>query len=302
MGKYRVERDSMGEVRVPADAYYGAQTRRAVENFPVSGERMPLSVVHAVALVKQQAAHVNAALGQLPPGLAAAIAQAAGEAAGGSLDEHFVVDVFQTGSGTSTNMNVNEVVAGRANEILGRPRGGTAPVHPNDHVNRGQSSNEVIPSAIRIAARREVARRLLPALAGLEQLLRAKAADFADVLKIGRTHLMDAVPVTLGQEFHAYATQVGEAAGRIQASCTDLEALPLGGTAVGTGLNAHPEFGARTVAAVADATGCCATACASSCGPTSSCTPRRPSSTASGAPSAPSTSTSARCSTTSRST
>jgi fumarate hydratase class II len=255
MADFRIEKDSMGEVQVPADAYYGAQTRRAVENFPVSGERMPLAVVHAVALVKQQAARANAALGQLPAPLAAAIEQAAGEAAAGRLDEHFVVDVFQTGSGTSTNMNVNEVVAGRANEILGGPRGGSAPVHPNDHVNRGQSSNDVIPSAIRIAARREVARRLLPALAQLHQRLRAKAADLADVLKIGRTHLMDAVPVTLGQELHAYATQVDDAAGRVQATCAGLEALPLGGTAVGTGLNAHPDFGARTIAAIADATG-----------------------------------------------
>jgi fumarate hydratase, class II len=255
MPGFRVEKDSMGEVRVPVDAYYGAQTRRAMENFQISGERMPLSVVHAVALVKQQAARVNAALGQLPEALAAAIEQAAGEAAAGSLDEHFVVDVFQTGSGTSTNMNVNEVVAGRANEILGQPRGGVSPVHPHDHVNRGQSSNDVIPSAIRIAARRELTQRLLPALALLEQRLRAKATDFVDVLKIGRTHLMDAVPVTLGQEFRAYATQVGEAAVRIQASCTELEALPLGGTAVGTGLNAHPDLGARTIAAIARATG-----------------------------------------------
>jgi fumarate hydratase, class II len=255
MTTWRTEKDSMGEVQVPADAYYGAQTRRAVENFPVSGEPMPLAVVHAVALVKEHAARANAALGQLPEALAAAIGQAAEEAAAGRFDDQFVVDVFQTGSGTSTNMNVNEVVAGRANEILGRPRGGAAPVHPNDHVNRGQSSNDVIPSAIRIAARRELADTLVPAMAHLGQRLRAKAAEFADVLKIGRTHLQDAVPVTLGQELHAYASQVEAAAARVQASCAELEELPLGGTAVGTGLNAHPELGPRVIAAIAQATG-----------------------------------------------
>jgi fumarate hydratase class II len=255
MGDVRIERDSLGTVEVPADAYYGAQTQRARENFPVSGEPMPLPVIHAAALVKRHAAQVNAALGLLPGDLAAAIDQAAAEALAGSLDAHFVVDVFQTGSGTSSNMNVNEVLANRANELLGHPRGGNTPVHPNDHVNRGQSSNDVIPSAIRIAVRLELERRLLPAVTSLEEHLAAKAAELADVLKIGRTHLMDAVPVTLGSELRAYATQVRDAAARVRAVFADLESLPLGGTAVGTGLNAHPELGPRTIAAVAAATG-----------------------------------------------
>jgi fumarate hydratase class II len=255
MDKFRVEKDSMGEVRVPAGAYYGAQSRRAVENFPVSGRPMPLPVVHAVALVKGFAAEVNAGLGLLPPPLAEAISRAARETVEGRFDDQFVVDVFQTGSGTSTNMNVNEVLANRANELLGKPLGEYEPVHPNDHVNRCQSSNDVIPSAIRIAARRELSGRLLPALEGLRDALAAKAAEFSDVLKIGRTHLQDAVPVTLGQEFSGYASQVDHGIRRIAATFHDLEELPLGGTAVGTGLNAHPEFGARTIDAIARGTG-----------------------------------------------
>src|SRR5512139_2256390 len=255
MDKYRVEKDSMGEVRVPAGAYYGAQSRRAVENFPVSGQPMPLPVVRAAALVKGLAAEVNAGLGLLPPASAEAISRAAREVLEGSLDDQFVVDVFQTGSGTSTNMNVNEVLANRANELLGRPLGGNEPVHPNDHVNRCQSSNDVIPSAIRIAARRELSDRLLPALEELRDALAGKAAEFSDVLKIGRTHLQDAVPVTLGQEFSGYASQVDHGIRRVRATFADLEELPLGGTAVGTGLNAHPEFAARTIAEIARSTG-----------------------------------------------
>ncbi|RJP20881.1 MAG: class II fumarate hydratase [Deltaproteobacteria bacterium] len=255
MGEYRVERDSMGEVRVPAKAYYGAQTQRAVENFPVSGERMPLAVVYAAVLLKGFAAEVNAGLGLVPPASAEAISRAAREALEGKFDDQFVVDVFQTGSGTSTNMNVNEVLANRANELLGKPLGGNAPVHPNDHVNRCQSSNDVIPSAIRIAARRELSDRLLPALGELRDALSSKAAEFADVLKIGRTHLQDAVPVTLGQEFSGYASQADHGIRRIRATFHDLEELPLGGTAVGTGLNAHPGFASRTIAEAARATG-----------------------------------------------
>lgn len=255
MAEFRTEKDSMGEVRVPADAYYGAQTRRAFENFPVSGVRMPLGVVHAAAMIKGFAAEVNAGLKLLDPTLAEAISRAAREVLEGKFDGEFVVDVFQTGSGTSTNMNVNEVLSNRANELLGRPRGGNSPVHPNDHVNRCQSSNDVIPSAIRIAARRELAERLLPALASLRDALSAKAREFSDVLKIGRTHLQDAVPVTLGQEFSGYAAQIDHGIRRIRAVFPDLEELPLGGTAVGTGLSAHPEFGARTIAGIADATG-----------------------------------------------
>ncbi len=255
MTGYRTERDSMGEVRVPARAYYGAQTQRAFENFPVSGVRMPLPVVRAAAMVKGFAAEVNAGLGLLDPPLAEAISRAAREALEGKFDGDFVVDVFQTGSGTSTNMNVNEVLANRANELLGKPLGGNAPVHPNDHVNRCQSSNDVIPSAIRIAARRELSDALVPALEALRDALAAKAHEFSDILKIGRTHLQDAVPVTLGQEFSGYASQIDHGIRRVRATFADIEELPLGGTAVGTGLNAHPEFAARTIAEVARATG-----------------------------------------------
>ena len=255
MSGYRTETDSMGEVRVPAGAYYGAQTRRAVENFPVSGERMPLPVVHAAGMIKGFAAEVNAGLGLIEPPLAEAISRAARELLEGRFDDQFPVDVFQTGSGTSTNMNVNEVLANRANELLGMPLGGNSPVHPNDHVNRCQSSNDVIPSAIRIAARRELSDRLVPALVSLRDALSAKAAEFSDILKIGRTHLQDAVPVTLGQEFSAWAAQVDHGIRRVRAVLPDLEELPLGGTAVGTGLNAHPEFGARTIAEIAAASG-----------------------------------------------
>jgi len=252
---YRMEKDSMGEIRVPAEAYYGAQTRRAVENFPVSGAPMPRPVVHAVAMIKGLAAEVNAGLGVLPPSPAEAISRAAREVLEGKFDREFVVDVFQTGSGTSTNMNVNEVLANRANELLGQPRGSNSPVHPNDHVNRCQSSNDVIPSALRIAARRELSDLLLPALELLRDAFAEKARDFSDVLKIGRTHLQDAVPVTLGQEFSAYASQMDHGIRRVRATFPDLEELPLGGTAVGTGLNAHPEFGARTIALIGTFTG-----------------------------------------------
>ncbi|HJX15832.1 MAG TPA: lyase family protein, partial [Candidatus Deferrimicrobiaceae bacterium] len=255
MADFRTEKDSMGEVRVPAQAYYGAQTRRAAENFPVSGVRMPVPVVHAAAMIKGFGAEVNAGLKLLAPPLAEAISRAAREVLEGKFDDQFVLDVFQTGSGTSTNMNVNEVLANRANELLGKPLGSNSPVHPNDHVNRCQSSNDVIPSAIRIAARRELAERLLPALSLLRDTLSAKAGEVSDVLKIGRTHMQDAVPVTLGQEFSGYASQIDHGIRRVRATYTDLEELPLGGTAVGTGLNAHPEFGARTIAEVAAATG-----------------------------------------------
>ena len=255
MSGHRTEKDSMGEVRVPAKAYYGAQTQRAFENFPVSGVRMPMPVVYAAAMIKGFAAEVNAGLKLLDPSPAEAISRAAREVLEGKFDDQFVLDVFQTGSGTSTNMNVNEVLANRANELLGKPPGSNSPVHPNDHVNRCQSSNDVIPSAIRIAARRELSERLVPALALLRDTLSAKAKEFSDVLKIGRTHLQDAVPVTLGQEFSGYASQIDHGIRRVRATFADLEELPLGGTAVGTGLNAHPEFGARTIAEVASATG-----------------------------------------------
>jgi fumarate hydratase class II len=245
----------MGEVLVPEEAYYGAQTRRAAENGPVSGVPMPLPVVHAAAMIKGLGAEVNAGLGILPPDLAEAISRAAREVLEGKFDGQFILDVFQTGSGTSTNMNVNEVLANRANELLGTPRGSNAPVHPNDHVNRCQSSNDVIPSAIRIAVRRRLSEDLLPALELLREALEAKGREFSDVLKIGRTHLQDAVPVTLGQEFSGYASQADHAIRRIRATFPDLEELPLGGTAVGTGLNAHPEFGTRTIAEIDRITG-----------------------------------------------
>jgi fumarate hydratase, class II len=255
VSEYRVEKDSMGEVRVLAKAYYGAQTQRAVENFPVSGERMPLPVVYAAALIKAFAAEVNAELRLIEPTHAVAISRAARELLEGRFDDQFPIDVFQTGSGTSTHMNVNEVLANRANEILGKPLGGNSPVHPNDHVNRCQSSNDVIPSAIRIAARRELSDRLVPALSALRDALTARAQEFSDILKIGRTHLQDAVPVTLGQEFSAWASQIDHGIRRVSAVFPDLEELPLGGTAVGTGLNAHPEFGVRTIVEIARATG-----------------------------------------------
>ncbi|GAB4373619.1 MAG: class II fumarate hydratase [Deltaproteobacteria bacterium] len=255
MSGFRVETDSMGEVQVPAKAYYGAQTQRAIGNFPVSGERMPLPVLHAVALIKGIAAGVNADLGLVDPALAAAVSRAAREVLEGKFDDQFPVDVFQTGSGTSTNMNVNEVLANRANELLGKPLGGNRPVHPNDLVNRCQSSNDVIPSAIRIAARRELADRFVPALSRLRDALSDRSAEFFDILKIGRTHLQDAVPITLGQEFSGWASQIDHGMRRVRAVYPDLEELPLGGTAVGTGLNAHPEFGEKTVAEIAKATG-----------------------------------------------
>ncbi len=255
MSDFRIEKDSMGEVRVPANAYYGAQTQRAFENFPVSGVRMPLPVVHAAAMIKGFGAEVNAGLKLVDPPLAEAISRAAREVLEGNFDDQFVLDVYQTGSGTSTNMNVNEVLANRANELLGKPLGGNSPVHPNDHVNRCQSSNDVVPSAIRIAARRELSERLVPALSSLRDARSGKSEEFSDILKIGRTHLQDAIPVTLGQEFSAYASQIDHGIRRVHAAFADLEELPLGGTAVGTGLNAHPEFGVRTIAEIAAATG-----------------------------------------------
>ncbi len=252
---YRVEKDLLGEVRVPAKAYYGSQSQRAAENLPVSDERMPLSVVYAAARIKGLAAEVNAGLRILPAPSAEAISRAAREVLEGKHDGQFIVGVFQTGSGTSTNMNVNEVLANRANELLGAPLGGYDPVHPNDHVNRCQSSNDVIPSAIRIAARQELSSTLLPALEALRDALGEKAEAFSDVLKIGRTHLQDAVPITLGQEFSGYASQIDHGIRRVKAVFPDLEELPLGGTAVGTGLNAHPEFARRTIAELARTTG-----------------------------------------------
>ncbi len=254
MSDVRIEKDSMGEVEVPAHAYWGAQTQRAVQNFPISGWRMPRPFIHALGLIKRYAAEVNAELGLLDRKIADAIIQAAEEVMEGKWDDHFPVDVFQTGSGTSSNMNANEVIANRANEILGSPLGSRSPVHPNDHVNRGQSSNDVIPTAIHIAARMEI-EPLLEALRGLHRALEDKAREFSDVVKIGRTHLQDAVPITLGQEFSGYATQIAHGIRRIENTLPHVEELALGGTAVGTGLNTHREFAPRVIRKIAERTG-----------------------------------------------
>ncbi|MBN2551536.1 MAG: class II fumarate hydratase [Spirochaetales bacterium] len=250
----RSESDTMGQVALPAWAYWGAQTQRAVENFGVSDKRIPVLMIQALGLIKQAAAEVNAELGTVPEDLARAVAGAAGEVREGRWNEHFPIDVFQTGSGTSWNMNANEVIANRANELLGSPLGTRKPVHPNDHVNRGQSSNDVIPSAIHIADRL-AAGKLLEALADLEKTLSEKADSFAGVVKIGRTHLQDAVPLTLGQEFSGYASQIRKAARRLRNTLPHLEELALGGTAVGTGLNAHPQFAPRVIERIASRTG-----------------------------------------------
>lgn len=252
--KYRKEEDSMGTVNVPADAYYGSQTQRAADNFPISGMTLPAEFIHSLALIKSCAARVNSELGLLDPGLAEAISQAAQEIVDGRHADQFVVDIFQTGSGTSTNMNMNEVVASRANEILTGKKGGRSPVHPNDHVNLCQSSNDVIPSVIHIAALRRIEAPLLPALERLYQYLLQKSEEFKDVRKLGRTHLQDAVPVTLGQEFSGYARQMQLGVERIKTVEPRLAELALGGTAVGDGLNTHPEFARRTIALISERT------------------------------------------------
>ncbi|GGS90146.1 class II fumarate hydratase [Streptomyces chromofuscus] len=249
MSEYRIEHDSMGEVRVPADAKWRAQTQRAVENFPVSGQRLERAHIEALARIKAAAATVNARLGVLDKDIAEAVQEAAREVAEGRWDDHFPVDVFQTGSGTSSNMNTNEVIATLASERLGRG------VHPNDHVNASQSSNDVFPSSLHIAATAAVLRDLIPALRHLAESLEHKAEEFADVVKSGRTHLMDATPVTLGQEFGGYAAQVRYGIERLEASLPRLAELPLGGTAVGTGINTPPGFPAAVIAEVARATG-----------------------------------------------
>ncbi|MFG3406658.1 class II fumarate hydratase [Streptomyces sp. NPDC048142] len=246
---FRTEHDSMGEVRVPAGAKWRAQTQRAVENFPISGQRLERAHIEALARIKGAAAKVNAELEVLDPDIAAAIQEAAAEVAAGRWDEHFPVDVFQTGSGTSSNMNANEVIATLATERLGRE------VHPNDHVNASQSSNDVFPSSIHIAATAAVTADLIPALDHLAESLGRKSAEFAEVVKSGRTHLMDATPVTLGQEFGGYAAQIRYGVERLRASLPRLAELPLGGTAVGTGINTPPGFSAAVIAEVADATG-----------------------------------------------
>lgn len=247
--QYRTEHDSMGEVKVPAHARWRAQTQRAVENFPISGQRLERAHIEALARIKAAAAKVNAELGVLEPDIATAIREAAAEVADGRWDEHFPIDVFQTGSGTSSNMNTNEVVASLATERLGRE------VHPNDHVNASQSSNDVFPSSIHIAATAAVTADLIPALDHLASALERKSAEFAEVVKSGRTHLMDATPVTLGQEFGGYAAQTRYGVERLRSALPRLAELPLGGTAVGTGINTPPGFSAAVIAEVARTTG-----------------------------------------------
>ena len=252
---HRIERDSFGDIAVPSWAYWGAQTERSRENFPIGGDLMPIEIVHALARVKLAAARVNARKGLLDLKVADAIEAAAREVIDGKLDEHFPLVVWQTGSGTQTNMNVNEVIANRANEMLGAPRGSKSPVHPNDHVNLGQSSNDSFPTAMHIAGAMTISGRLIPAVERLHISLNAKAVKFANLIKIGRTHLQDATPVTLGQEFSGYAAQAEYAERRIRTTLADLLQLAQGGTAVGTGVNTFKGFGEEVAADIAEQTG-----------------------------------------------
>ncbi|ALS30072.1 fumarate hydratase [Paenibacillus sp. 32O-W] len=251
---YRIEKDTMGEVRVPADRWWGAQTQRSLENFRIGTERMPIEIVKALALVKKAAAQANLKLGVLGAEQAEAIARAADEIADGRLDDHFPLVVWQTGSGTQTNMNVNEVIANRANALLA-DQGSSLRIHPNDDVNRSQSSNDTFPTAMHIAATLAVEDMLLPALEELRSTLDAKAREFADVVKIGRTHLQDATPLTLGQEIGAWREMLSKTGDMIRSAAEGLKELALGGTAVGTGLNAHPDFAAVAAAEVSALTG-----------------------------------------------
>jgi fumarate hydratase, class II len=251
----RIERDSFGPIEVPADRLWGAQTQRSLEHFRISTEKMPVALIRALLIVKRSCARVNRALGTLEPATADAIVAASDEGLAGGLAGEFPLAVWQTGSGTQTNMNVNEVLANRASEILGGTRGEGRLVHPNDHVNRGQSSNDVFPTAMNLAAAETVTHDLLPALTGLEATLSSKAEAFAGIVKIGRTHLQDATPLTLGQEFSGYAAQLAHAWAHVEAALPHLRELALGGTAVGTGLNTHPEFGERVAADIAGYTG-----------------------------------------------
>jgi fumarate hydratase class II len=255
MAETRIERDSMGEMVVPANAYYGAQTARAVENFPISGQRFPRPFIRSLGLIKAACARVNVGLGLLDPKKGEAVDAAAKEVVDGLLDDEFVLDVFQTGSGTSTNMNANEVIANRAVELLGGRRGDKSVVHPNDDVNMGQSTNDVFPTAIHVAAYAEVEQELLPALDGLAAAFEERAAAFKDVVKAARTHLQDAVPITLGQEFSGYASVVRHGIARVRAALPHLAELPIGGTAAGTGINAPEGFGERVTAELTRVTG-----------------------------------------------
>ena len=248
---YREERDSMGMMQVPANALWGAQTQRSLQNFRISFERIPFALLHALALVKRAAASVNRDLGLLDANVAAAITQAADEVTSGRHDAEFPLVVWQTGSGTQTNMNMNEVLANRASELLGGGRGVECKIHPNDDVNKGQSSNDVFPSAMHVAAVRSIDQQLIPAIVALRRTLADKAEEFSDTVKIGRTHLQDATPLTLGQEFSGYVSQLDHGLVHVNASLPHLHELALGGTAVGTGLNTHPEFAVRAAAELA---------------------------------------------------
>ncbi|MFA5516112.1 MAG: class II fumarate hydratase [Desulfuromonadales bacterium] len=252
MANTRVERDSMGEMHVPADALYGAQTARALANFPISGWRFSRPFLRALGMIKERAARVNLELGMLDRHVALAIMEAAEEVIEGKLDAHFPLDIFQTGSGTSTNMNANEVIANRAMQLAGEAAGR---IHPNDHVNLGQSSNDVIPTALHLATAVEIRQTLMPALHALQEAFGEKSEAFDDIVKIGRTHLQDAVPVRLGQVFSGYARQIALGKRRLEAAVEGLLELPLGGTAIGTGLNTHPEFAGRTIAGLAEVSG-----------------------------------------------
>jgi fumarate hydratase class II len=250
----RIEKDSLGEMKVPSDALWGAQTQRAVENFPISDLRFPRAFIAALGLIKKASAETNVELGLIDAGIARDVIRAADEVIQGDHDRHFVLDIFQTGSGTSTNMNANEVIANRAIQLRGGEIGAKG-VHPNDHVNAGQSSNDVIPTAMQVAACHAIRQELLPALETLRGALAEKAGAFDGIVKSGRTHLMDATPVRLGQEFGGYAAQVEQGIRRLHDALRDLAELPLGGTAVGTGINTHPEFARRTIARLSRATG-----------------------------------------------
>src|SRR5436190_1966362 len=246
MSEVRVERDSMGEVRVPAKAYYGAQTQRAVENFPISGQPLPKQLIHALGLVKIAAATANCGLGKLKTEIAGAIVLAAREVADGKHDDQFPIDVYQTGSGTSSNMNANEVISNRAIELMGGDRFGVDKlIHPNDHVNMGQSTNDMFPTAIHVAVGVALSQRLIGALKRLHDIFVDKAKQWDDIIKIGRTHLADATPIRLGQEFSGYARQLELSIARARRALEAVLELPAGGTAVGTGINTHPQFGAK---------------------------------------------------------
>ena len=251
----RIETDTMGEVAVPAEAYWGAQTQRSRDNFKIGGETLPAPLIRAMALVKKAAAQTNAALGRLDEARKNLIMQAADEILAGKLADQFPLVVWQTGSGTQSNMNINEVLANRANELAGQPRGSYAPVHPNDHVNQAQSTNDSFPSAIHVAAAIEIKYFLMPNVQALRDTLQQKSAAFDHIIKIGRTHLQDATPLTLGQEFSGYVSQLDHGLQRLEAALQGLYELPLGGTAVGTGLNSHPDYAQKAAAALAELSG-----------------------------------------------